>query len=96
MSNKNKVLELIEKITHGKYRLRWVDHETTLGDFDGRDFALDVFDIPCAEELEFLRCLRPYRKEIKPCVFIFHTPEATQKHYRHLFDSTKGAQGPTS
>ena len=43
------IIRLIENATNYVYPLRWVDEETSSGDFDGREVAIDVFNIPVAE-----------------------------------------------
>lgn len=92
---RNKVLQLIGKVTNYAYPLRWVDEKTTAGDFDGRELAIDVFFIPTAEQINFLAQIRPARGLIRDstghrCIFIFHSPEATVAHYSHLFPVTHG------
>lgn len=92
---RNKVLQLIEKATNYSYPLRWVDEETTKGNFDGCEAAIDVFSIPASEQINFLAQIRPVRSVIREmtghrCIFIFHSPEATITHYSHLFSATHG------
>ncbi|HEY4706781.1 MAG TPA: hypothetical protein VII64_04915 [Thermodesulfobacteriota bacterium] len=92
----NKIIYLIEESTNYRYPLRWADEKTTLGDFDGREFSIDVFRIPISEQLTFLKSIRIIREEIRKiigsrCLFIFHSPEATEQYYSHLFSIMKGA-----
>ena len=87
---RKKVLHLIEEAVNYAYPIRWADEETTLGDFDGRDVAIEIFFIPATAQTKFLETIRPIRKEIKKiigddCIFIFHSEEATRIHYSHLF-----------
>lgn len=89
------VIRLIENATNYAYPLRWVDEETSLGDFDGREFAIDVFNIPVAEQIDFLAHIRQVRNKIREmighrCIFIFHSPESTRMHYANLFPITQG------
>jgi hypothetical protein len=68
------------------YPVRWVDELTSKGDFDGREYALEFFSVPASEQSALRRRLRPVRKEAedmlgRPIVLVFHTPEATAKHY---------------
>lgn len=89
------VIALIEVATNYAYPIRWVDEKTTLGDFDGREYAIDVFRIPVSKQIGFLRMIRPIRNKILEKtghrgMFIFHTPEATKKHYSHLFPIIQG------
>jgi len=92
---RNEILSLLEKSINYSYPIRWTDEKTTLGDFDGREFSIDVFNIPVSAQLDFLSQIREIRKKISEmigsrCFFIFHTPAATKKHYSHLFPVTKG------
>lgn len=92
---RNNVLQLIGKVTNYKYPLRWVDEKITVGDFDGREFTIDVFLIPTTEQINFSAQIRPIRGQIRNitghrCIFIFHSPEATKMHYSHLFPVTRG------
>ncbi|HAO94065.1 MAG: hypothetical protein A2X93_08965 [Deltaproteobacteria bacterium GWC2_56_8] len=92
---KKEIINLIEQQTGFKYPIRWVDEKTTRGDFDGRESSIDVFYIPFSEEDEFLTLIEPIRNRIRELIgnrglFIFHSPEATDKYYSHLFPITKG------
>ena len=89
------IIRLIEYATIYAYPLRWVDEKTSLGDFDGREVAIDVFNIPVAEQIDFLTQLRQVRNKIREmighrCIFIFHSPESTRMHYANLFPMTQG------
>jgi hypothetical protein len=66
--------------------VRWVDARTSLGDFDGREWTLELFDIPRNERRQLQDQLWALRKQVwermgHSLVFIFHTPEATEQHY---------------
>ncbi|MBI4950296.1 MAG: hypothetical protein HY955_09155 [Deltaproteobacteria bacterium] len=92
---KKEIVNLIEQQSNSIYPVRWVDERTTRGDFDGCEFAIDVFNIPYSEEDEFLTLIDPIRDRIRELIgnrglFIFHSPEATNKYYSHLFPITKG------
>ena len=94
---RNEVLQLIGKATNYVYPLRWVDEKTTVGDFDGREVAIDVFLVPTAEQINFLSKIRSIRGVLREitghrCIFIFHSPEATAVHYSHLFPITRGVR----
>jgi len=89
------IIRLIENAVNYDYPLRWVDEETSLGDFDGREVAIDVFNIHVAEQVDFLTRIRQVRNKIRElighrCVFIFHSPDATRIHYPNLFPVTQG------
>src|SRR3989304_5894521 len=89
------IIRLIENAINYAYSLRWVDEKTSLGDFDGREVAIDVFNIPVAEQIDFLVQIRQVRNKIREmighrCIFIFHSPESTRMHYANLFPITQG------
>ena len=91
------IIRLLENATNYAYPLRWVDEKTSLGDFDGREVAIDVFNIPVAEQINFLVQIRQVRNKIREmighrCIFIFHSPESTRMHYANLFPITQGVR----
>ncbi|WNG46724.1 hypothetical protein F0U60_23350 [Archangium minus] len=67
--------------------VRWTDHRTTKGDFPGRDWALEIFDVPFSEQRElhgrlFLGIMRQVWEEKRLALtLIFHTPENTDRYY---------------
>ncbi len=70
-------------------RVRWTDELSSLGDFEGRDLALEVFDIPLSEQRATFRKLRELRRRSEellgaPVLVVFHTPDATGAHYAAL------------
>ncbi len=86
----------LELQTGFRYPLRWADGTTSLGDYEGRDLTVEVFDIPTRRQREFYRAIRQFREGMlrvhgRAITFIFHTPEATRQFYGHLFPSTCGA-----
>ena len=92
---RRKIIYLIENTIEYAYPVRWADNKTTLGNFDGRNFTIDVFRIPASKQMDFLTMIEPVRDKIRELignrgVFIFHSPEATNKYYSHLFPITKG------
>lgn len=69
-----------------KYALRWADQWTAAGDFEGRDFTLEVFNVPVRDQRPLRRRLRDVIRHAEvvlgaPLMLIFHTPEATTRHY---------------
>ena len=73
------------------YLVRWTDEHTSRGDFDGRDCTIEIFNVPTAEQRDVRRRLRSIRSVAeqlsgRPVMLIFHTPEATVKHYRHIVE----------
>ena len=67
--------------------VRWTDHRTTKGDFPGRDWALEIFDVPFSEQRELHRRLfweikMPLLEEKRVALtLLFHTPENTDRYY---------------
>lgn len=89
MANKQEALDLIKQTTENKYPMRWVDEQTSVGDFEGREAAVDVFNFEFEDSIKFLGIVRDIRPKLKEllgstCIFIFHSAEATKTHYSHL------------
>ncbi|HEX5753581.1 MAG TPA: hypothetical protein VFZ09_45725 [Archangium sp.] len=67
--------------------VRWTDHRTTKGDFPGRDWALEIFDVPFDEQEElhgrlFEEFYLPlYQEKRLALTLLFHTPENTDRFY---------------
>jgi hypothetical protein len=90
-------LWLLLSATQFEYPLRWVDEQTSKGDFDGREVSIDVFTIIPQRQREFLRVIREVRPRLQEligsrCIFIFHSPEATKAHYSHLVCGGVGSE----
>lgn len=97
MSKREEVLQRLAVATGFRYPLRWADDRTTLGDYDGRDLTIEVFNISSNRQRAFFGELRQLRRELedefgRPVTFIFHTPEVTARHYAHLFAELRGAE----
>lgn len=65
---------------------RWAPTERLVGDYDGRERTLEVFNAGPKEHLGLLAALRPMRARLKEAaggsiVFIFHTPEESARLY---------------
>lgn len=70
----------------GGRTVRWAPAERRIGDYDGNDRTLEVFDAPASEQRSLLRRLRPVRSDIEqaiggPLIVIFHTPGETERLY---------------
>lgn len=58
-----------------EHEFRWTDIR---GDFDGREFTIDVFGVPITAQLEFLKAARGIREVLlkligSRCLFIFRS-----------------------
>jgi len=89
-------LQRLAAATGFRYPLAWTDDRTTLGDYDGRDLTIEVFNIPSNRQRAFFGELSQRRRELadefgRPVVFIFHTPKVTARYYGHLFAELRGA-----
>ena len=97
MSSRQEALQRLAEATGFRYPLAWTDNWTTLGDYDGRDLAIEVFNIPSNRQRAFFGVLSQGRRELadefgRPVVFVFHTPEVTARYYGHLFAELRGAE----
>ncbi|HYO52502.1 hypothetical protein [Archangium sp.] len=86
MNERDFIREYVSRRIVGGRPVRWADGRTTLGDFDGREWTLELFDIPLNERRLLQDPLWALRKQVweqmgRALVFIFHTPEATERHY---------------
>ncbi|HWO18567.1 MAG TPA: hypothetical protein VNO30_07315 [Kofleriaceae bacterium] len=64
--------------------VRWA--QNVLGDYDGRERTLEIFNADAAEQRELFRSLRPIRKEMEavaggPVIVIFHTRAESARLY---------------
>ncbi len=80
--------------------VRWTDGNTSDGDFEGREASIEVFGIPAAEQPVLYRALRGARRQATevlgtPVLLLFHTPEATRKHYASLAAPSAMISGTT-
>jgi hypothetical protein len=65
---------------------RWVPAAKAVGDYDGRERTLEVFEADAREQRDLLRRLRGVRPELEraiggPLVIVFHTVAETQRLY---------------
>jgi hypothetical protein len=70
----------------GNRPVRWVDARTAKIPFPGRDWALEVFDVPFAERRELIHRLwgmltRLWEEKHLALLVLFHTPENTDRYY---------------
>lgn len=76
MNNRDEALNLV-KAQFPKYEIRWTDSR---GDFNGREFAIDVFGVPFQQQKAFLRDFRVNREGVTKLlggrpIFIFRSRE---------------------
>lgn len=86
MVNERQVILSRVKASVGGRPVRWTDDRTCRGDFEGREWTLELFDIPREEQRQLHRGFSELRKRFwqatgHSLTFIFHTPEATERHY---------------
>jgi hypothetical protein len=70
--------------------VRWA--KNVVGDYDGRDRTLEVFNADAREQRELLRRLRPLRSEMVvtaggPVIVIFHTRDESARLYSDFIRS---------
>jgi hypothetical protein len=83
--NRDRIASLVSTLLNGR-PTRWTPPERLVGDYDGRENSLEVFDALAGEQRYLLRRLRPFRREIEqeiggPLIVIFHTPSETARLY---------------
>jgi len=85
MSARAEILQRIAELLDGR-PVRWADPSRFIGDYDGRDRTLEVFNADAHEQRGLLRSMRPIREELEamaggPVVVIFHTrAESSRLH----------------
>lgn len=84
MTAREHVLPRISAAFEGR-PVRWADDDV-LGDYDGRERTLEVFNADAREQLELLHRFRPLRPDVEqlaggPVVVIFHTTKETARLY---------------
>ncbi|HTE53656.1 MAG TPA: hypothetical protein VK698_22530 [Kofleriaceae bacterium] len=81
--------------------VRWASAGPSIGDYDGRETTLDVFDVEARDQRRLLRQLRDLRREIEqaigsPVVLVFHTPAQTSAFYPDVRRHPAPAVGPAT
>jgi hypothetical protein len=79
------IQQLVSKHSGGRPAL-WASGRTSKGDFDGRDWTLEIFDVPAPEQKAVRDALWTLRASLYDArkialTIILHTPEATTKRY---------------
>jgi hypothetical protein len=85
MNERDFIREYVSRRAGGR-PVRWADARTTRGDFDGREWTLELFDIPRSERRRLQDELWELREQVwarmgRALVLILHTPESTERHY---------------
>src|SRR5256885_7988780 len=85
MNERDMMRELAEQKSGG-FVTRWTDERTSTGDFDGRDWTLELFDVPVGEQRSAHARLWELGKMVRNSLghsltFIFHRPEETERLY---------------
>jgi hypothetical protein len=85
VSERDAVLELLQRRAAGR-PVRWVDARTSAGDFDGREWTVEVFDVAKDDRLALREALWDLFMEVrkrtgKPVSLLTHTPEDTSTYY---------------
>jgi hypothetical protein len=94
---KYEALHLLMKTTRFDYPMEWAADHSVIGNFDGHEFAIDVFEILPQAQLEFLKAIRAVRPKLvelvgSRCIFLFHSPQATKAHYAEGLSGSSGAE----
>src|SRR4051812_32098692 len=84
-TERDAILELIRRRSGGR-PVRWVDARTSAGDFDGREWTVEVFDVAKSDRLALREALWDLFTEGgkatgKPGSLLTHTPEDTSTYY---------------
>lgn len=77
--------------------VRWADAPNLVGDYDGRDRTLEVFNADAKDQRLLLRRLRPCRDELEeaaggPVIVIFHTSAESDRLYGDFVQSALRAE----
>ena len=76
--------------------VEWTSERTSLGDFDGRDWTLEVFDVPPSEIRSVQKQLWTFREHIldklhKSIQVLYHSPDATTRYYPWVREGPRAA-----
>ena len=84
-TDRERILGRVSELA-GNRPVRWTDERTSQGDFEGRDWTVELFDVPAEEERSLLLRLIALKREIRASAgpaltFVTHTPENTTRFY---------------
>lgn len=86
VTDREEIRRLVREEVGGR-PVRWMDSRTARGAFLGWEWALEVFDVPFAEQEELHgKLFRGIRKRLweekrVAITVFFHTPENTERYY---------------
>jgi len=85
MLTREQIPDRVSDLLEGR-PVRWMPSSRAVGDYDGRERTLEVFEADPREQLDLLRRLRDVRPDIEraiggPLVVLFHTSAETQRLY---------------
>lgn len=88
MLTREQISDRVSDLLEGR-PTRWLPGSGAVGDYDGRERTLEVFEADPREQLDLLRRLREVRPEIEqaiggPLVIVFHTSAETQRLYPEI------------
>ena len=77
--------------------VRWAEAPNLVGDYDGRERTLEVFNADAKDQRMLLRRLRPVREELElaaggPVIVIFHTSAESARLYGDFVQSALRAE----
>jgi hypothetical protein len=95
MTTRQDLLPGISAVFEGR-PVRWAEPHA-LGDYDGRDRTLEVFNADAREQLGLLTRFRPLRPDVEavaggPVIVIFHTTRETARLYADVIAQTVEAR----
>jgi hypothetical protein len=85
MLTREQIADRVSDLLDGR-PTRWMSGSGAIGDYDGRERTLEVFEADPREQLDLLRRLREVRPELElaiggPLVIVFHTSAETERLY---------------
>ncbi|HWO18446.1 MAG TPA: hypothetical protein VNO30_06705 [Kofleriaceae bacterium] len=91
MKAREQILHRVAELLNDR-PVRWADPHQFIGDFDGRERTLEVFNADALEQRELMRRMRPIREELEtaaggPVVVIFHTRAESARLHASFIDA---------
>lgn len=85
ISERDAVLDVVRRLVSNR-PVRWADRKTTAGDFDGREWTVEVFDVAKGDRLALREKLWDLFSAVRkhtgdPMSLITHTPDDTSSYY---------------